>query len=574
MDTSVSDRSSVEKCDICIVGTGAGGGMLAYRLAMNNFSVLSLEQGEKIDNSYFSNHVTPEHEQNFGISPDMPWPLQPDLSLYYDNFQASKLYAKSDTLSTSSHSKEVFDNRQIFRLNGKQNLWGGACLRFSNRDFRGKDYGDSDSNWPIGYEDIEDHYTQVERLIGVCGTKEGLDDLPDGEFIPPKPLRPADKIVIEAVKRISGVNIKAIPMRKAIETRLNVANHCQSCGHCCYGCSYGSIYKFSSHLLPRIVDRSNYRIIYKCKVIRILRDQESNQIYAAECINTETHRKFRVEAKVFILAAGALETPRILFNSKDDTYAQGYANSSGTLGCYLQDNILVKVGTSLLKLIDTQEKYDVGFGDNILIPRFLFNNQGFRGGYMSLFYNSYPIHPHYLDGFKLFPAWSKKWLGKLMFKSYAVLQFQGKPEIKKSNRIVPGKEKDIYGVPKVDVHYEWTENDRRMQQSMIHYGKRILRKSSGLLIFVYTSKPGHSIHYAGTCRMAQTSNEGIVDENLRSFDHENLYICDGGVLPEISEKNYSLTIMALANRLAARLSKEYAHLRLESPTYVLKNSDY
>lgn len=558
---SVENDSSVEKCDICIVGTGAGGGILAYQLAINNFSVLSLEQGEKIDNSHFSNQLNPEQEQNFGIAADMSWPLQPAASFYYDNFQANQLYAKSETLSTSLQSKAVFDNRQIFRLNGKQNLWNGVCLRYSDRDFRPKDYGDSDSNWPIGYDDIEEHYTKVERLIGVCGTKEGLDCLPDGEFIPPKPLRPADKIVIEAVKKFRGVNIRAIPNRKAVETRSDVAHHCRSCGICAYGCSSGSIYKFSSHLLPRIVTRSNYQIIYKCKVIRLLRNQDSNQIYAAECIDTETHRRFRVEAKVFVLAAGTLETPRILFNSKDDAYPQGYANSSGTLGCYLQDNILVNVGTSLLKLFGTQKKYDVGFGDNLLIPRFLFDNQEFRGGYMAQYYNSYPRHPNYLDGFELFPGWSKKWLAKLLFKSYVVLHFQGKPEVKKSNRIVPSQEKDIYGIPKVDVHYEMTEKDRRMQQSMIQYGQRILRKCSGLVVLTYVSKPGNSIHYASTCRMAQRSNEGVVDRNLRSFDHENLYLCDGSVIPEISEKNYSLTIMALANRLASYLSKEYQHLR-------------
>lgn len=559
-----TDKDSlVTESDICIVGTGAAGGILAYRLAMNNFSVLSLEQGEKIDNNYFSNHLSPEHEQNFGIAPDMVWPLQAATSFYYDNFQANQLYARNETLSTSSGSAEIFDNRQIFRLNGKQNLWGGVCLRFSERDFQGKDYGDSESNWPIGYQDLEKHYTAIEQLIGVCGTKEGLDCLPDGEFLPPKPLRPADEIIIEAVKKFRDVKIKAIPTRKAVETRSHVSHHCQSCGICAYGCSFGSVYKFSSHLLPRIVGRSNYRIVYGCKVVRLLRNEDSNQIDAVECIDTKTLQKFQVKAKVFILAAGGLETPRVLFNSKDNVYAQGYANSSGTLGCYLQDNILVNLGAPLLKLLGRRKPYDVGFGDNILIPRFLFNNQGVRGGHMALYYNSYPKRPNYLSGFAPFPNWSKEWLAKLLFKSYAVLHFQGKPEVKKSNRIVSSQEKDIYGIPRVDVHYQWTENDLRMQQSMIHYGRRLLRQCSGILEVAYVSKPGNSIHYAGTCRMAQRSNEGIVDPNLMSFDHKNLYLCDGSVLPEISEKNYSLTIMALADRLASWLSKRYQHLRAE-----------
>jgi len=553
---SLDNNFPGKKWDICIVGTGAAGGILAHQLAMNNFSVISLEHGEKIDNNYFSNQLNPEHEENFGIAADMPWPLDQPESFHYDNFQANQLYAKSDILSTSSSSAEVFRNHQIFRLNGKQNLWNGVCLRYSERDFRGQDYGDSNSNWPISYADVEDHYTAVERLIGVCGTKEGLDCLPDGEFIPAKPLRPADKIVMEAVKKVSGVNIKAIPNRKAVETRPEVAHHCQSCGACHYGCSSGSMYKFSSHLLPQIIHRSNYQIRYNCKVIRLQRKQDSHQISAVEYIDIKTSQRFQIEAKIFILAAGAMETPRILFNSHDDLFPQGYANSSETLGCYLQDNIKANVGTSLLKLIGRQEKYDVGFGDNILLPRFLFDNKNFRGGYMAQYHNSYPKRPYYLDGLETCPSWMKKHLAKLLFKSYAVILFQGKPEVKKSNRVVPSQELDIYGIPKVDVDYEVTENDLRMQQSMISYGKQILRKCSGTLMFAYTSKPGNSIHYAGTCRMANNSYEGVLNKNLRSFDHENLYICDGSVIPEISEKNYTLTIMALAHRLALYLSKE------------------
>ncbi|BAY65870.1 glucose-methanol-choline oxidoreductase [Calothrix brevissima NIES-22] len=547
------------KWDICIVGTGAAGGILAHQLAMHNFSVISLEHGEKIDNNFFSNHLNPEQEKNFGIAPDMPWPVKQSESFHYDNWQANQLYAKSDILSTSSRSAEVFHNHQIFRLNGKQNLWNGVCLRYSERDFRGRDYGDSDSNWPIGYTDLENHYTEVERLIGVCGTKEGLDCLPDGEFIPAKPLRPADQLLIEGVKKISGINIKAIPNRKAIETRSEAANQCQSCGACHYGCSFGSMYKFSSHLLPRIVNRSNYQIIYNCKVIRLHRKQDSTQIHAVECIDTKTYQKFQVEAKIFILAAGALETPRILFNSEDDLFPEGYANSSNTLGCYLQDNIKANIGTSLLKLIGKREKYDVGFGDNLIIPRFLFENQDFRGGYMAQYHNSYPKRPYYLDGFETCPDWLKKWIAKLLFRSYAVILFQGKPDVKKSNRVFPSQEQDIYGIRKIDVEYEMTENDRQMQQSMLLYGKQILSKCSGTLMFTYTSEPGHSIHYAGTCRMANNSHEGVVNQNLRSFDHENLYVCDGSVIPEISEKNYTLTIMALAHRLATYVAKELSY---------------
>src|SRR5882672_6303039 len=111
----------IERTDICIIGTGAAGGILAYRLAMAGVSVLSLEQGSAITDSYFTNELHPEGEPHFGITPDMPWDMDPSQGYFYGNAQANKLYARPDELSTSAPSREAFVNMQIFRLNGKQN---------------------------------------------------------------------------------------------------------------------------------------------------------------------------------------------------------------------------------------------------------------------------------------------------------------------------------------------------------------------------------------------------------------------------------------------------------------------
>src|SRR5205809_8070709 len=113
----------VEHCEVCIVGTGAAGGILAYRLALAGFSVLSLEQGEPITDSYFTNELNPEQEPHFGITPQTPWDLDPALGFYHGNARAHALYARDDELSTSAPSRAVFVNLQVFRLNGKMNLW-------------------------------------------------------------------------------------------------------------------------------------------------------------------------------------------------------------------------------------------------------------------------------------------------------------------------------------------------------------------------------------------------------------------------------------------------------------------
>ena len=261
----------VERTDICIIGTGAAGGILAYRLAMAGRNVLSVEQGAEIRDDYFTNGISPERDEHFGIAPDKPWPVSPSDAYFDENAQAARLYARNDTTSTTRESRAVFRNRQIFRLNGKQNLWAGVSLRYGPRDFRARDFGDGDVNWPIGYEDLASHYAAIERLIGVCGTSEGLAELPDGEFLPPLPMRPLDEYLLSALAGLRETGIRAIPNRKAIETRPDAANVCPQCGVCVHGCSTGSIYKFSSRLLPLIAGRQNYRIRYDTKVIALHR---------------------------------------------------------------------------------------------------------------------------------------------------------------------------------------------------------------------------------------------------------------------------------------------------------------
>lgn len=549
--------ADILKCDVCIVGTGAGGGILAYRLAHSGRDVLSLEQGAPITSDYFTNELNPEDEANLGIAPEMPWDLNPAQSFYFSNARAHALYARGDEVSTSPASQSAFVNMQVFRLNGKLNLWNAVALRYARRDFLGKDFGDSDANWPIGYGDLERHYGDIERLIGVCGTRENLDELPDGDFLPPLPLRPADRILQKAVTRFRDATVRAVPMRKAIETRPERANHCRGCGDCIFGCAAGSVYKFSTHLLPRIERRDNYRLRCGIKVLRLVRDNETNRIAAAECLDLATRQMLRVEANIFILACGALETPRLLLNSHDHAFGHGLANGSRLVGCYLQDTVKAILGTALWKLIGSKQKYDLGSNDAMLIPRFLFGTQPFRGGYQGQFSHFLPKRPYYLDALRPLPVWLKRRAARWLFKSFVALLWFGKPEAVKTNRLVLGEARDKFGVPQVDVHYVPTANDLRMKESMLAWGRRILRKCSGLLITTFTEDtPGRSIHYAGTCRMAAHAADGVVNANLRSFDHPNLYVCDGSVLPEISEKNLSLTIMALANRLAEHLLRE------------------
>ncbi|MET0432054.1 MAG: GMC family oxidoreductase [Hyphomicrobium sp.] len=544
----------VERTDICIIGTGAAGGILAYRLAMAGRDVLSLEQGDEIRDDYFTNGFSPEQDEHFGIAPDKPWPV-PTADAYFDeNAQAARLYARANTTSTTQQSSAVFRNRQVFRLNGKQNLWAGVSLRYSERDFKARDFGDGDLNWPIGYSDLAPHYTAIERLIGVCGTREGIAELPDGEFLPSLPMRPIDNYLLGALSGLRDTGIRAIPNRKAIETRPEAANVCRQCGLCVHGCRTGSIYKFSSRLLPLIAGRPNYQIRYGTKVIALRRSPSSSRIELAECLDTRTRETFTIRANVFVVAAGALETARVLLNSHDETNPDGLANSSGLVGRGLQDNVRVMTSGSLWKFAGQKANYLGGVGDHLLIPRFLFEPGDFRGGFQVQVGHTLPWLPFYLEPMRRIPARLKDYIARRLFCTYLGLIFFGKPTVQADNRLTVSDRRDDYGVPQVDVHYRWGDNDLKMQRAMADWGGKIMKASSAIGVsHDVDGIPGKGIHYGGTCRMASTRGEGVVGGDCRTFDHPNLYLCDGGIMPDLSEKNPTLTIMALANRLAETL---------------------
>jgi choline dehydrogenase-like flavoprotein len=147
--------------------------------------------------------------------------------------------------------------------------------------------------------------------IPFIGNLPARAELPDGEFLPPLPMRPIDEYLLSALAGLRETGIRAIPNRKAIETRPDAPNVCPQCGLCVHGCETGSIYKFSSRLLPLIAGRQNYRIRYDTKVIALRRAASSNRIESVECLDTRTRETFSISADVFVIAGGALETARV-----------------------------------------------------------------------------------------------------------------------------------------------------------------------------------------------------------------------------------------------------------------------
>lgn len=532
---------SVEPHDVCIVGTGAGGGILAHTLVQAGMRVISVEQGDALPEDYFTRVNPPGDPADFGLKPDVTFPLDPHEFAFHH-----KLYASPGMRSSHTAVPGSFRQYQILALNGLMNLWNGVSVRLSQEDFDG---------WPLAYRDLEHHYGAVERVGRVCGTRENLRDLPDGEFIAPKALRPPDLLFKAAAGKIRGHDLRVIPNRKAVETRPEQPNHCRDTGGCISGCPYDAVYKFSSHLLPSMKNSGRYTLRLNSKAVGLQCKAPGEPIQGLWVLDPHTGAKDIIQAKTYVLSAGALETPRILFNSATDGLPQGLANSSGQLGQGLQDNPKALLSTSLWRLWGSRKRYPAGYGDHLLVLARTETAGGESFRCIGQFVHQLPAIPLYLPWLRACPPALKPWLAKQLFRSYATLAFFAPATRKPGNRLVPSQRKDALGVPQVEVVYRQSSQEQAMKQAMLALGEKLLRKASATMILKEEAASGLGIHYAGTARMAAEPSQGVVDANLRCFDHPNLYVCDGSVIPKLPEKHLTLTIMALAHRLGRHLAQ-------------------
>lgn len=527
---------------VCIVGSGAAGGILAHQLAKSGIKVVTLEQGERLSPNYFNSINPPGIKKWHGIRKKTTFPPSHEEALFIH-----ELFAEHTIRSSTKKSEKSFRQFQIYALNGLQNLWNGASIRFSQQDME---------KWPINYEDLECFYTKAEKLITVCGTKENIASLPDGHYIKPKPFRKSDILIIDAINKLGCPDTYAIPNRKAIETRKSKKNHCLSTGICTYGCPTNAMYKFSTKLLPEIEQLTNYTLILNAKVTRLIRSKNNNRIQSIEYIDTRTHRKNNIKATLFILCAGAIETPRILMNSHDNELLYGVSNSSQTVGQFLQDNPKVVLATSLYKLWFRNKPRDVGYGDLLLILGKTKLGNGDPFNFIGHSISAPPDIPYYLAKLRYCPKSLKSHFVKILFNSFVTVGLFCKGDLMASNRVTLSNDCDLFGVKQVDISYKSSIQTLEKIQRMADFGHKVLRRASATIISQDHSNDGTGIHYAGTCRMGMSAKEAVVDVDLKSFDHDNLYLCDGGVIPNLPDKHLTLTIMALAIRLAENITKQ------------------
>jgi choline dehydrogenase-like flavoprotein len=555
MAASPSDPTSGE-FDAIVVGSGISGGWAAKELTEKGLRTLLLEAGPAIVPA--RDYV--EHVQAY----ELPYrgygnlrklhEKQPIQSQTGDCDEwASKFFVNDLENPYHNDSDKPFVWIRGRQVGGRSITWGRQVYRWSDLDFEANAKQGIGVDWPIRYADIAPWYSYVERFIGVSGQAEGLAQLPDGEFLPPMQMNCAETHVQQAMlRRWRRERVMTIG-RCAILTQPHQGRAaCHYCGPCWRGCITHSYFNSIGSTLPAAAATGRLTLRPGSVVSQVIYDERTDRATGVRAVDAETMQTLEFRGKVIFLCASALESARILLNSKTARFPTGLANSSGELGRNVMDH---PFGAGAYGTIPGMEDHK-SFGtrpNGIYVPRFrnvsdkhpkFVRGYGFQGsgsranwrrgsktsGFGAKFKNDL------LDGLGPWEFWIGGW-GECLPRSdnYVALH----PSLT-----------DKWGIPALHIQCTWGPNEREILNDMQVTAAEVLEAAGARNIETFNDElaPGLCIHEMGTARMGRDAKTSVLNAWNQAHDVPNLFVTDGACMASSGNQNPSITYMALTAR--------------------------
>ena len=546
--------------DAIVIGSGISGGWAAKELTEKGLKVLMLERGRNID--HVKDYVNASKDVwDFPHRDTATQQMKADYPVLKRDYPLNESTFGMWANEKESPYTEVkrMDWYRGYHLGGRSLLWGRQSYRLNKWDFEANAKEGIGVDWPIRYDEIAPWYSYAEKFAGIQGTKEGLDVLPDGEYMPGMEMNVVEKDIAAKLKtHYNGKRHMFIGRSANITEPHNNRTNCQYRNRCWLGCPFGAYFSTQSATLPAARATNNLTLEVNKIVTKLIYNKDSKKATGVEVIDAETNKTYTYNAKIIFVCASAFNSAWILMNSATDIWPDGLGSSSGELGHNIMDHHLKNGAEGTVE----------GFEDKYLYGRRP------TGIYIPKFRNIYDDKRDYLRGFGYQGGASRgRGIDIAEFTLGAELKDalsepgQWKMNIMGFGEILPYHEnkmtldktkKDKWGLPVISFDVEMKGNEMKMRKDMVDDAVEMLTNTGVKNVkgFDYGYNVGMGIHEMGTARMGRDPKSSVLNGNNQVWDALNVFVTDGACMTSASCVNPSLTYMALTARAVDFAVKE------------------
>ena len=544
-----------QEYDAIVVGSGISGGWAAKELTEKGLRVLLLERGRNVEHikDYVNATKGPWQYPHRGGRTKAMEEQYPVLKRDYPLNEKNLAFWVNDQESPYTEVKR-FDWYRGYQVGGRSLMWGRQSYRLGDLDFEANAKEGIAVDWPIRYAELAPWYDHVERHAGISGTRNGLPQLPDGQFQPAMPLNCGEELVAGRLQKLYDGRRHLIPGRTANATRkLEGREPCQYRDACWLGCPYGGYFSTQSSTLPAAMKTGRLTLKPFQIVTEVLYDRDRKRATGVRALDAVSEQPTDYTAKVVFLCASTLNSTWLLLRSATDVWPGGLGSSSGELGHNLMDHHFRLGAEGTLEGLD--DKYTYGRRPTgFYIPRYrnLFGDKrdyvrgfGYQGSAgregWSRAISELGVGGAFKDAMSQPGDWT---IGATAF---------GEMLPSHANMVsIDETKKDKWGLPVLKIDCATGENERLMRRDMTADMAEMLEQTGVKNVRTYDAGyfPGQGIHEMGTARMGRDPKTSVLNAHNQVWDAPNVFVTDGSCMASAACVNPSLTYMALSARAA------------------------
>ena len=547
--------------DAIVIGSGISGGWAAKELCDAGLKTLLLERGRNVVHlkDYPTATMPPWEFEHRGEMPANITKENPVVSRCYAFGEATQQFFVKDTEHPYIQEKP-FDWIRGYQVGGKSLLWARQTQRWSKYDFEGPARDGFAVDWPIRYDDLAPWYSHVEKFAGISGNSDGVDTLPDGEFLPPWEMNCVEKEISGKImanyknRYVVQGRCAHLTQPKQIHIEQN-RNQCQARSLCERGCPFGGYFSSNASTIPWALKTGNLTIRPESVVDSLIYDEAQGKATGVNVLDAKTLQATKFFARIIFVNAACLNTNLLLLNSTSNRFPNGLGNDNGLLGKYIAFQNYR--GTVSATYDGPEDKYYYGRRPTQpMMPNFrnVYKQEtDFLRGYMVFFGAGRGFGSANALGTEFKDALSEAgdW--------YVSIMMQGETIPKETNHVRLSKDKkDAWGMPQLITSVDYDDNDLKSMKDFLQVASEMFDKAGCKNIQPRDSMqaPGLDIHEVGGCRMGKDPKTSLLDKWNAFHNCNNVFVTDGACMTSTSTQNPSLTFMAITARAANHAVKE------------------